>query len=322
MCLRMPHILEQINEELDNKSLTKCKGISRMMCSIIKHQKCGKFVTTRVIQSYIKNPKEFAKDWRIVFQNLSWERLNELSILVKEFYKAVPSRLEGNWSPMHIVAERGHLEFCEVISKLSSIKSYEWSPLNFPAQAGHLEVTKFLYKEFKNKNDRSIFKIVQHLAAKNGHLEIYKFLHENTNEANPFMQEGITPLHLAAQYGHFEVCQYICNNAFVAPPRSDRNTPLTLALHRGHIKIARYLHERDRLWPRDDWLMFKIILSFLFYMTVHYNFGKGLTFADTLQDISNFISDLPFVSLCLFIIMKNIVKDIWFCIWTSPKLDY
>ena len=107
------------------------------------------------------------------------------------------------------------------------------------------------------------------------------------------MQEGITPIHLAAQYGHFEVCQYICNNAFVAPPRRDRNTPLTLALHRGHIKIARYLHERDSLWPRDDWLMFKIILLFLFFITVNYKFGKGLTFADTLQDIGYFISDLP-----------------------------
>ena len=321
ICLRLPHILEQINEELDNKSLIKCKGVSRMMCSIIRHQKCGKFVTTRVIQSYIKNPKEFAKDWRIVLQKLSLERLNELSILVKEFYKAVPSRLGGNWSPMHIVAERGHLEFCEVIAKLSTIKSYEWSPLNFSVQAGHLEVSRFLYKEFKDNKDRSIFKIVQHLAAKNGHLEIYKFLHENTNEANPFMQESITPLHLTAQYGHFEVCQYICDNAFVAPPRSDRNTPLTLALHRGHIKIARYLHERDSLWPRDDWLMFKIILFFLFCITLHYKFGKSLVFADTFKYISYIISELPY-PLFLVIFMKNILKDMWFCFWTSPKLDY
>ena len=163
----MPHILEQINEVLDDKSLVKCKRVSRMTCSIIEHQTCGKFVTTRVIQSYFKNPKEFAKDWRIVFRKLSLERLNELLILVKDFYKAVPSRLEGNWSPMHIAAERGHLDFCKVIAELSTIKSYEWPPLNFSAQAGHLEVSEFLYNKFADKQGRKIFGIVQHLAAKN-----------------------------------------------------------------------------------------------------------------------------------------------------------
>ena len=149
----MPHILEEINEFLDFKSLIKCKEVSRMMCSIIEHQESGKILAAKVIQSYIKNPKEFGKDWKIVFQKLSFERLKELAILVKYFYKAVPSRLKGNWSAMHIAAERGHLDFCKVISKFSSIKSYEWSPLNLSAQEGHLEVSKFLFKEFEGNKD-------------------------------------------------------------------------------------------------------------------------------------------------------------------------
>ena len=91
VCLRMPNIMEQINELLDDKSLVTCKRVSRMMCSIIEHQKFGKFLTTRVIQRYIKNPrviqrliknpraieiyinnsKKFANDWRIVFQKFN-----------------------------------------------------------------------------------------------------------------------------------------------------------------------------------------------------------------------------------------------------------
>ena len=87
----MPHILEQINELLDDKSLVTCKRVSRIMSSIIEHQKCGKFLTTRVIRRYIKNPrviqrfiknpgaiqiyinnsKEFANDWRILFQKFN-----------------------------------------------------------------------------------------------------------------------------------------------------------------------------------------------------------------------------------------------------------
>ena len=62
ICLRTPHILEQISELLDNKSLIKCKEVNKTMDSIIERQKSGKFVTTRVIESYIKNLNEFGKD--------------------------------------------------------------------------------------------------------------------------------------------------------------------------------------------------------------------------------------------------------------------
>ena len=240
----MPHILEQINEVLDDKSLVKCKRVSRMTCSIIEHQMCGKFVTSRMIQSYFKNPKEFSKDWRIVFRKLSLKRLNELAILVKEFYKAVPSRFEGSWSPMHIAAERGHLKFCKVIAKLSPIKNYEWSPLNFCAQGGHLEVTRFLYKELADKKER-IFEIMLHLAAENGHLKIYKFLYENSNAIHLLVQEGITPLQLAAQYGHFEVCKYVCLYQELAYKKHRRVFEIVqhLAAKNGHLEIYKFLYE-------------------------------------------------------------------------------
>ena len=329
ICLRMPHILEQVNEFLDDKSLVKCKGVSRMMYSIIEHQK---FATTRVIKSYTKNSKKFAKYWRIVFQKLSLERLNELLILVKEFYKTVPSRLEGNWSPMHVVAERGHIDFCKSIAKLSTIKSYEWPPINFSVQGGHLEVTKFLYEEFQEKQDGRIFEIALHLAAKNGHLEIYKFLHENLDEINPEMQEDITPLHLAAQYGCFEVCKYICDNAtFIAPFRSDKNTPLTLAVHRSHIKIARLLHERDDhspLWPLIV-ILFKMYCmflgSFIVYDILCYTFsGVSIIYHNPMLFVCFiilFCPPHPFL-FGVIAVISNILKDMKFCFWTSPNLDY
>ena len=88
MCLRTPHILEQINELLDNKSLVKCKKASRILNTIIEKQKCGKYLTTRMIQSYVKNSEEFEKDWRIIFQKLPMKQLNEFGILVTDFYKS------------------------------------------------------------------------------------------------------------------------------------------------------------------------------------------------------------------------------------------
>jgi hypothetical protein len=322
ICLRFPHILEQINELLDNKSLIKCKEVSRILCSTIKKQEFGKFLTKRVIQSYIQNSKEFAKEWTIVLKKLSLEKLCEFEILVKDFYKAVPSRLDGKWCPMHIAADCGNMEFCKFIAKVTILKVYELSPLVFSAQAGHLDVSKFLYKEIEDKHPRRNFEIVQHIAARNGHLDIYKLLHENWNNINPSYQEQITPLHLAAQYGHFDVCKYICDNTvFVSPLRSDRNTPLTLAVHRGHIKIARLLHERDN--PNDrivltiNYLLcisILILIIFKLYSIVgrnEYLFGIFM-----LIMISCIVT--PFT---MYIIFKILI-DIWFCLWNTPKFDF
>ena len=88
-----------------------------------------------------------------------------------------------------------------------------------------------------------------------------------SNNINPIMTQGITPLHLAAQYGHFDVCKYICDNTmFVKPLIRDRLTPMTLAVHRGHIKIARLLHERDHPKCRIAWMVYHFFLTvFIIY---------------------------------------------------------
>ena len=251
--------------------------------------------------------------------------------MVKDFYKGFEkSRREFRyilpqfkWSPLHIAAERGHLDFCKWISKFSTIKSFHWSPLHFSVQAGRLEVSKFLYKEIKERNPISnIFYGVQHLAAKNGHLDVYKFLHESSNDINPIMQEQITPLHSAAQYGHFDVCEYICDNTvLVKPLRSDGNTPLTLAVHRGHIKIARLLHRRNR--PRLRILAiitFLILIISLIYNI--YEFSYGNSFFRSLWLFIVILVQIFCFSLVSTIIVWEIVNDIRFSLWISPKLVY
>ena len=338
--LRTPHILEQINELIDDKSLVAFKEASRIMCTVIENQKSGKFQTTRMIQAYVKNSAEFGKDWQIVFQKLSAEKLSEFGILVKDFYKAFSSRFEENWSPMHIAAERGHLDFCKFLAKASSTKSFKWSPLLFSAQAGHLEVSKYLYSEIDNKTPRTgPFQIsAQHLAAKNGHLEIFRFLHENLHHLNPPMQEGITPLHLAAQNGHFDVCKYICDyTRGVAPQRSDFLTPQTLAEHKFHSKVVKLLFEREVENFRANivldilciilpkFLLYVSICMFLFLAMdiLHYPFsGVSKTFNEAIERIGKAFFMIPFFLAPMTLILKNVVKDLWFSFWTSPKLDY
>ena len=335
--LRTPHILEQINELIDDKSLVAFKEASRIMCTVIENQKSGKFQTTRMIQAYVKNSAEFGKDWQIVFQKLSAEKLSEFGILVKDFYKAFSSRFEENWSPMHIAAERGHLDFCKFMAKVIVTKSFKWSPLLFSAQTGHLEVSKYLYSEIDNKTFRRGPSQIsaQHLAARNGHLEIFRFLHENLHVLNPQMQESITPLHLAAQNGHSDVCKYICDNTIlVEPQRSDGMTPICLAQHRFKFKVLKLLVEMkvNNFQANIDvppivcmilLYLYSCMFLFLAMDILQYPFlGVSKTFSEAIERVGKAFFIIAFFSGPLVLILINAVRDIWFSFWTSPKLDY
>ena len=316
-CVRTPHILEQINELLDDESLIKCKKVSRTMCLTIENQKSGKFLTVRMIQSYIKNPEEFEKDWRIIFKTMPREMLSEFGILVKDFYKSFPSRFEDNWSPMHIAAEHGHLDFCHLIAKLTPTKRYEWSPLLFSAQAGNLEVSKFIFREIVDKTINSHLEITaQHLAAKNGHLKIYKFLHENLNDINPIMQERITPLHLAAQNGHFNICKYICDNtALIGPYRSDTMTPLSLAIYGGHFKVARLLIQR---YANIPWRVLKLIFSMFINIlsALFYFLALDICLDPSISLVNKWCNE-PFEFIVIFLIVPGIVSRLIFQMYAN-----
>ena len=159
ICLRFPHLMEQINELLDNKSLMKCKEVSRTMFSNIENQKSGTFLTKRLIQSYNKNTKKFAEEWKIVFKKLSSDRLNEFGNLVKEFHKAVPSRCELRWCPMSIAAERGRKDFCKSFAKMNILSKYEcsyWSLFFLPKLAISIFVNSFTKKLMMNAQKESL----------------------------------------------------------------------------------------------------------------------------------------------------------------------
>ena len=339
--LRIPHICEQINELLDDESLIKYKEVSRVICSIIENQKSGKYVTTRMIRSYTKNPKILSEDWRIIFKKLPLKQLKEFGILVKEFYKYAASRLEENWNPLHIAAERGNIDFCKFIVKVSATKQYNFSPLLFSAQAGHLEVSKFLYNEIEDKTHRTSLEqlTAQHLAAKNGHLEIYTFLHENSNDINPSMQRSITPLHLAAQYGHFDVCKYICDNTLIVAPcrEFDEMTPLSLAIRRGHTKVARLLIERNgnNFGNRTLFLVCMICFSVFVgtYSIIYGNFCidkplSGFLLLNVCKSINEpiaLIGKMIVISICYIsasLTSLDIVSELLFYFFHRPKLEY
>ena len=352
---RIPLLLEQINELLDNKTLVNCMEVSSTFCSVIENQRSGRFLTTRKIQSYLKNSNEFENDWMIVVKKLPVQKLTEFVVMVKEFYDAVPKRSKQGWSPMHIVAERGRLDLCKLIVEETSVKNptglNKFTPIHFAAQAGHFEVYEFLTEDVENKNpeaDRGLSAL--HLAAKNGNLPIYEFICENALNINPIMEESITPLHLAAQFGNFNMCKYICDSVGnVSPQRSyDQASPMDLAINRGQIRIAKLLLENDmdNIWTRLK-IYFCLFVGFvvlLLGLALEVNWSGGCykmqersenpvcriiylhydLQASVLYTIPIFFS---FAMLCfatdiIFIWMIYMLKDKWFSYYHCPILDY
>ena len=131
--------------------MVKCKESSQIISKEIQSQS-RRFLTTRIIRSYLKN---FGKDWKNVCQKLPMDSLKEFSILVKEFYHVSPKRLEQSWSPMHVVVERGDFDFYNFIAKINAVKSplskQEWMPIHFVSQAGNFELFKFLSEDIHCK---------------------------------------------------------------------------------------------------------------------------------------------------------------------------
>ena len=279
ICLKFPHIFEQINELLNNRTLVKSKEASRTLHFVLKNQKARKYQWIRIIQSYLQVSNEFKEDWRIVFAKLSEGKLEIFAKYVQNFCKFDRLRMELGWSPLQIAAELSDLDFFKLLADILSVKNLKgkdgWSLVHSAAQAGNLEIYQFLVKDqlFENKNPRTNDGITPlHLAAKNGNLHIYKFISKHVDNINPRMHSDITPLHLAAKYGHLEVCRFICDtlnldalnnlNFWDQPKyqwRSDWITPSNLALMRGHFRSVGLMIPNDIVFLQRYWFSYFLL---------------------------------------------------------------
>ena len=120
--IRFPILFQGILNELDNKSLTKCRKVNKEWQIFIDNER---FVLFRKIQKYHRNMEEFSEQWKKVTQNASKETIRELSVAVHNFFKVKLAccslhwdkrkRKKEQWSPLHIAAEQGHLELSKYI---------------------------------------------------------------------------------------------------------------------------------------------------------------------------------------------------------------
>ena len=270
LCKRFPLLVEMVFENLDDESLVKCKESSR---EINHHLQNQRFYWIRIIKTH-GNFKEFADSWKKVVCKTPVETVKELALTVEEYwnFSDYPDfyRLGLQLHPLHVAADRGHLNLCQhIVEKTGDFnpasQPFEATALHFAAYQGHLEVYQFILDNVDDKNpvdanrrDGPFF-----LAVKNNQLKFCRVIIKTVEEKNPADKFGFTALHEAAANGYLEMCQLLIDNM-----TGDKNpgnffgytngtlslgwTPLHCAAKHGHFEICQLIaqHLEDKN-PRD-----------------------------------------------------------------------
>ena len=252
MLSKCPFVAQDIFKELDDKSLIKCRKVNVPWQNFIDNEK---FICIRRMHKYNDSMKTFYEQWKLVITKTETNIVKELSIVVLQFFEGNISRMERQYSPLHVAADRGLLEMSKFIIDKTGVKnpahSDGYTALHMSAIKGHTEVCKHILEIVEDKNptdkDGSTPLII---AVGHGHLEIYKLIVRLLGDNNPFaiIKNGDTPLHLAAQKGHIQVCEYIMNNLQDKNPQcasgvSAGLTPYHNAASYGHLEICKLFLE-------------------------------------------------------------------------------
>ena len=251
--IRFPILFQVILNELDNKSLTKCRKVNKEWQIFIDNER---FVLFRKLQKYHENMKEFVDQWKKVTRNASKETIGELSVAVNKFFEVKPAcysfhghkrkRKEEQWSPLHITAEQGHLELSKyVIEKTgdtNSINKEGYSAFQMAAEKGQLEVCKLIMESLEDKNPRGYQGwSALHFAAINGHLEVCKLINERVEDGVNVENGGWTPLHCAVE--HLDVYKMFVGTLENKNHTANGNTwtPLHQAAASGHFDVCKFI---------------------------------------------------------------------------------
>ena len=112
MIRRFPHVVTDIFKELDDKTLTTCRSVSRLCCDYLDSEKFLWF------RRYRKNMGISYPHWNKVLKNTPVELVKEFSVATQQFFKDDEDwKRKFQWSPLQIVAEQGDFELFMFISE-------------------------------------------------------------------------------------------------------------------------------------------------------------------------------------------------------------
>ena len=82
-CLAHPNVAESIFDKLDNKSLIKCRKVSRVLKTSLTDPT---IILMRKFEKTFGNQDQFAKLWKPILKSLSADSLKQLELAMNLFY--------------------------------------------------------------------------------------------------------------------------------------------------------------------------------------------------------------------------------------------
>merc|ERR1712010_265224 len=122
LCLTFP---EMILKNLDDQSLTKCIALcwlNKERRKVRTRQGTERLLWVEIIQKYVGNIEEFPDTWEKLVDKTPIEVVKDLALAVHQFFTSRLSRLEYQWNPLHVAAERGNLQLCQFIKEKTGFK--------------------------------------------------------------------------------------------------------------------------------------------------------------------------------------------------------
>ena len=161
LCKKFPLLGKLVFENLDDESLVKFKESSR---EINNHLQNERYYWIRIIKKHGQYFEKFADSWKKIINKTPVETVKELALTVEGYFNFSDFNENGNQlHPLHVAAERGHLNLCQHIVE----KTGDFNPVISTDKATAL-----------------------HFAASQGHIEVYQFILDNVDDKNPVDDEG------------------------------------------------------------------------------------------------------------------------------------
>ena len=185
LILRFPHVAEQIFQQLDNKSLAKCRNVERLWQKFIDERN---YPWLRIV-----NIPTILQD-RVTYMHLAvqYGQTNMFEIILDKEENKNAKNCNGE-TPFLVACRKGHLNIALILLKKSDELQIDLNS--------------------KNRYDKTAF----HLACDNGHLEIADMIMKNSSELkidlNIKKRSGLTAFHLTCSNGHSEIAEMIINKS-------------------------------------------------------------------------------------------------------------
>ena len=253
LCYRFPHVASMIFKDLDDRSLIKILEANRELDNFLSNDR---IYWIRVLAHYNTSFMQFQDSWRRSLHQVPAVKIKELAIAAQNFFEK-QARLDFQWSPLHIVANKGNLELYEYISRkcgcinhVTATDTNGVTAIHMAAIAGHLEIVTFIIDNLPNHDQSAANGLTPlHCAAIMGRFETCKFIINLLANKNPRDNEGFTPLHSAAETGHIRIYKLIMEDLVDKNPGNNFGwTPLHTAAYFNQSKIVKFIidHVQDK----------------------------------------------------------------------------